>query len=512
LLLARLRFNFADNQFAKSGQYMKTWGKLGLTAFIVIAAGAALAGYRYATFAATGIGVGKGIVVAAAPPFDSAQAAANLSAAIRLRTISHQDPAQNDLTQWAALQSWLQQTYPAAHRAMRRELVATRTLVYTWQGSDPALKPVILMAHQDVVPVTPGTEKDWQQDPFSGAIAGGFVWGRGAVDDKGSLITLFEALDALARSGFKPKRTIYLVSGHDEEAGGTGAVAAAALLASRGVTAQFALDEGGIFALDAPILNGSAAMIGIAEKGYATLKVTAKAQGGHSSMPPPETGVVNLAKAVLAINAAPFAMELRGPAAKMLDALAVRSSGLTKLAVANQWLFGGMVTRKVASSPSGAAALHTTIAPTMLTGSPKENVLPQTATALINYRIAPWNTSDQIMQRAKEATKGQPVSLSWVKPPLEPSKTSSANSPGWNIIAASAIATSPGITPAPYLVVGGTDGRAMQNVSDDVYRLLPFSLALKDTAMLHGTNERVSIANINRAINFYARLIATSAG
>jgi carboxypeptidase PM20D1 len=148
----------------------------------------------------------------------------------------------------------------------------------------------------------------------------------------------------------------------------------------------------------------------------------------------------------------------------------------------------------------------------MLTGSPKENVLPQTATALINYRIAPWNRSADILTRASAATNGQPISLSWVRPPLEPSKTSSTNSPGWNVIVAALKANSPGITPAPYLVVGGTDGRAMQDISDDVYRLLPFHLSLKDTAMLHGTNEHISIQNINRAINFYAMLITASAG
>jgi carboxypeptidase PM20D1 len=481
-----------------------------LAAGAMIAVG--IAGFRYTTFSPTDIGTGADIKIAPVANLFSPNAAENLSAAIRFQTISKQDPAENDVAQWDAMQSWMQTTYPAAHTVMQRELVASRTMLFTWTGSNAALKPIILMAHQDVVPVTPGTEKDWKHAPFSGAIAGDAVWGRGTLDDKGSLITLFEALDALALQGFKPKRTIYIVSGHDEEVGGTGAVAAAALLAERGIKAQFTLDEGGIVALDAPIINGKAGMIGIAEKGYATLKITATAKGGHSSMPPQQTGVVNLARAVLAINDHSFAMELEGPGVKMLEALAAKKGGLPKLAVANRWLFGGMLTNQVSQTPSGAAALHTTIAPTMLTGSPKENVLPQTATALINYRIAPWNRSADILTRASAATKGHPVSLSWVRPPLEPSKTSSTNSAGWNVIVAALKANSPGITPAPYLVVGGTDGRAMQDISDDVYRLLPFHLSLKDTAMLHGTNEHISIQNINRAINFYAMLITASAG
>ncbi len=491
---------------------MRLAGKIGLTGLAVVLVGAGIAGYRTATFAANDVGNGLGIKVAAPPTFDADQAALNLGTAIRFKTVSHQDPAENDFSQWDQLQSWLQSTYPAAHGLMQRELVAERTLLYTWVGSDAALQPIILMAHHDVVPVTPGTEKDWKRQPFSGEIVDGAVWGRGAIDDKGSLITLFEALNALARSGFKPKRTIYIVSGHDEEVGGTGAVAAAALLAKRGVKAQFTIDEGGVVALDAPIINGPAAMIGIAEKGYATLKITASAQGGHSSMPPKETGVVNLAKAVLAINDNAFPMEIKGPGKLMLETLAAQKGGMTKLAVANIWLSGGMLKKQVGQTPSGAASMHTTIAPTMLTGSPKENVLPQTATALINYRIAPWNSSADVMNRAKSATKNQPVELSWVKAPREPSKTSSTNSPGWNMIVATVNANSPGSVTAPYLVVGGTDSRSMQGVSDDVYRLLPFHFSLKETAMIHGTNEHLSIDNLKRAINFYARLIKTSAG
>jgi carboxypeptidase PM20D1 len=284
------------------------------------------------------------------------------------------------------------------------------------------------------------------------------------------------------------------------------------LLAKRGVKAQFTIDEGGVVALDAPIINGQAAMIGIAEKGYATLKVTASAQGGHSSMPPKETGVVNLAKAVVAINDNAFPLEIRGPGKQMLETLAAHKGGMTKLAVANMWLSGGMLKKQVGQTPSGAASMHTTIAPTMLMGSPKENVLPQSATALINYRIAPWNSSADVMARAQSATKNQPVTLSWVKPPREPSKTSATNSPGWNMIVAAVNANSPGTVATPYLVVGGTDSRSMQGVSDDVYRLLPFHFSLKETAMIHGTNEHLSIENLKRAINFYSRLIATSAG
>jgi carboxypeptidase PM20D1 len=362
------------------------------------------------------------------------------------------------------------------------------------------------------VPVTPGTEKEWVQQPFSGAIAEGKVWGRGALDDKGSLIGLLEAADLMAKQGFKPKRTIWIVSGHDEEVGGSGAKAAAALITARGQKALFTLDEGALIITDAPGINAPAILIGVAEKGYATIKVTAKALGGHSSMPPEEIGTVNLAKAILAIHGKQFAQQLRPPVSDMVDALAVRSGGTMKMAAANPWLFGGMIMKQVGSSPSGAAMLHTTIAPTMLEGSPKENVLPQSANALINYRIAPWNSSKEVMERAKEAVGRLPVTLEWVKPPREPSPVSSMSSEGWKLIGAAALAESPGAPIVPNLVVGGTDSRNFVGTSRDVYRFMPVKLSTTEAKMFHGTNEHMSIENMERLVRFYARLIATAAG
>jgi carboxypeptidase PM20D1 len=469
---------------------------------------------RTAMFAPEAVGTGAGITVAAAPAFDNAIAAQHLGEAVRIQTVSHQDPAENQLGEWTKLHDWLNATYPKASAAMQRQELG-QTLVYTWPGSDPSAQPIIVMAHQDVVPVTPGTEKDWKHAPFAGEIAEGAVWGRGSVDDKGSLVALFEALEAMAGQGFKPKRTIILVSGHDEEAGGSGAVAAAAWLAGKHPKALFTIDEGGLISTDTPMINGPAAMIGIAEKGYATLRVTAPAIGGHSSAPPKpnEIGTINLAKAVLAIDAKQFPTELRGPAKSMVEVLAAKAGGAGKLAVANRWLLGGVVLSKMADVPVSAAMLHTTIAPTMLTGSPKENVLPQAATALINYRIAPWDTSADVLARAQAATRGLPVQVAWTeRPPREPSPVSSSDSQGWNLIAATIGAERPGLVVSPYLVVAGTDSRSMAPVSQDVYRFQMLNSASSDIKMIHGTNEHMSLDNLASMIRFYARLVATAAG
>ena len=478
----------------------------------LLLAGVAVVAVRTATFAPKGVADASGITLAEATAFDVDAAAERLGAAVRFQTVSHQDIAENKPEEWAKLQSWLITAYPRFHAAATREIVGDRSLMYRWEGSDTAAQPIIVMAHQDVVPVTPGTEQDWKHPPFAGKIAEGAVWGRGSIDDKGSLIGLFEALEGLAASGFKPKRTIYLVAGHDEEAGGSGAVAAAEVLAKRGVKALFTIDEGAAIITDAPVINAPAILIGIAEKGYATLKVEAPATGGHSSMPPKEIGTVNLAKAVVAIHQHQFPGKLEGPAQGMIEVLMGRAGGLPKVAVANRWLFDGMITRMMMANPSSAAMLHTTIAPTMLSGSPKENVLPQTATAMINYRLAPGDMPDDILKRAGEAVGDLPVKLSLNDRTRPPSTVSSTESEGWKLIRAAAESEAKGAPVAPYLVVAGTDSRAMSGVSTDVYRFQPIKLKTSETGMIHGTNEHISLDNLARMIRFYSRLIATAAG
>ncbi len=477
---------------------------------VVVAAVVALIAFRTATYVPPTGELTTPVDLAPIVRIDSALAATHLAEAVRFRTVSHQDPQENDWAEWDRLHAWLAGAFPAAHAVMTREVVAGHTLVYTWRGTDPSLPPIVLMAHHDVVPVTPGTEQDWSHPPFDGVLADGAVWGRGSVDDKGSLVGLFEGIESLLGTGFVPRRTVYVVSGHDEEAGGEGAHAAAQLLHSRGVHAEFVLDEGLAVISDFPLLGRPVALVGIAEKGYATLKVTAPAKGGHSSAPPPETGVEVLAKAVLAITGQPFPLEFKGPAADMVRALAPDAPLLVRVAVANEWLFRKALVRQIAATAAGAATLHTTIAPTMLRGSPKENVLPQDASAWINYRIAPGTTADDVMQRAAEATEGLGVKLAWEGPAYDPSPVSSSTSNAYRVMAELA-AGAERIPVAPGLVTATTDSRHMAGLADDIYRFQPIVASISELQMIHGTNEHMTSDNLRRTAEFYARLIATVA-
>jgi len=493
-----------------SSGHMNLIRRVSVILLVTIAALVAVVAYRTATYTPRAGEATTPVELAPAVHIDSELAAQHLAQAVRFRTVSHQDARDNDWAEWDRLHAWLAATYPAVHAAMTREIVAGHTLVYTWRGVDPSLPPIVLLAHHDVVPVTPGTEQDWTHPPFDGVIADGAVWGRGSVDDKGSLVGLFEGIESLVATGFVPRRTVYIVSGHDEEAGGQGALAAAQLLNSRGVHAEFVLDEGLAVISDFPLLGRPVALIGVAEKGYATLKVIAPAKGGHSSAPPPETGVEVLAKAVLAITGKAFPLEFNGPAADMVRALAPDTPLLVRVAVANEWLFRPLLVRQIAATAAGAATLHTTIAPTMLRGSPKENVLPQDATAWINYRIAPGTTADAVMRRAADATRGLDVKLAWEGPAYDPSPVSSSTSQAYRVMAE--LAAGDDRTPvAPGLVTATTDSRHFAGLAEDIYRFQPIVASIGELQMIHGTNEHMTTDNLRRTAEFYARLVATVA-
>ena len=481
-------------------------GALGL-----VVLGAGVVAVRTATFKAPGQTDLSKVTLAAPIAIDADRAAQHLGQAIRFQTVTHQDPAEDHTDQWDGLHAWLAATYPAAHKAMTREEVGAHALLYTWKGADPSLAPIILMAHQDVVPVAPGTEGEWRHAPFGGEVADGSIWGRGAYDDKGALVSMMEALDALAAQGFQPKRTIMVASGADEETRGGSVKAIAALLKARGIKAEFLLDEGFSGTTRDGFTGKPLARLLIAEKGYATMRVTASAAGGHSSTPPRQTAVTDLSKAVVAIAGKPYPMRLQGPVKDSYQALAPQVGFSDRMMLANTWLFSPWLIDRISAQPSGAAVLHTTIAPTMLQGSPKENVLPQKAVAWINFRIAPGDTSADVMRRSRAATRRLPVTLAWDKPPYEPTQASSTTSRGWTLIAKT-VAETFHAPVAPGLMRGGTDSWFMRSVARDTYLFTPMLLSPEEEKMIHGTNERISVKNLQDMVQFYARLMKTAAG
>ncbi|MGE0498804.1 MAG: M20 family peptidase [Ramlibacter sp.] len=457
------------------------------------------------------------IDVPPAPPLaiDEKGLADKLSGAIRFKTISsHEDPELN-AEEFRKFHAYLAQRFPRVHATLQREVVGGLSLLYTWPGSDPKALPIMLMAHQDVVPIAPGTEANWKAEPFAGEIKDGFVWGRGAWDDKANLISQLEALEMLVASGFKPRQTIYLASGADEEVGGLrGAAQIARLLQSRNVKLDFVIDEG-LLITDGimPGLSRPAALIGIAEKGYLSVVMKVPATPGHSSMPPPQgsSAIAMMSAALRRLDDEQLPASIRGVAREMFETVAPEMSGFGRVALSNLWLFGPLVRAQLEKGASTNAMIRTTTALTIVNAGNKDNVLPGMAEATVNFRLLPGDTRDSVMQHVKDKAANDRFELSALPGSAEPSPISPTASSSYQLINRTVRSLFPEAIVAPGLMVAATDSRHFSAISDHVYRFSPVRAKPEDLSRFHGTNERIASTNLAELVRFYHQLLRNTA-
>lgn len=444
---------------------------------------------------------------------DEQAAAERLAQALRFRTISYQDWDLFEPEPFLALHEYLEKTFPRVHAGLHREVVADCSLLYTWPGREETAKPYLLMSHLDVVPVEPGTEGAWAYPAFEGHIAEGYIWGRGAMDVKSGVLGILEAVEILLEQGFQPRRTVYLAFGHDEEVGGSrGASEIAALLSSRGVELEYVLDEGGgigkglLATLTEPV-----AMVGIAEKGYVSLELKVQGMEGHSSIPPRQTAIGILSTAIHRLERHPLPARLAGPTRQTFAYVGPALPFLLKLVMANLWFFGPLVKWQLAASPTQNATVRTTTAPTIFEGGVKENVLPSKARAVVNFRILPGDSVASVTEHVRRTVGDPRVKVE----PLatiakEPSPVSRTDSPGFRRLQRTINQFYPEAIVAPYLVIGATDARHYADISEDVYRFLPLRLEPADLSRIHGTDERIAVADYAQSVGFFVQLIHNS--
>lgn len=436
---------------------------------------------------------------------DAAAAALRLGEAIRIPTVSAAAGV-TDTAAFAAFHTWLADRYPAAHAVLTREAIG-ESLLMTWPGDEPDKPALLLASHMDVVPAD---SADWTHPPFGGVIADGWVWGRGALDDKFGVVGIMEAVEALATAGFRPARTLILAFGHDEEVGGgAGAARMAALLAARQTRIGMALDEGLVITEGMlPAVVRPVALVGLGEKGYLSVKLRTTAAGGHASMPERETAVGRLATAVARVEDRPFSASLDGPARQLFAAVGPAMHWPLKMVMTNLWLFGPLVEWQLLAKPATAALVRTTTAATMLRAGTKDNVLAREAEAVFNFRIRPGETRQTVLEGLRKRINDPRVTVEPLPGmSMDPSPLAQAAGQHWDNLRTSIGAVFPQAIVAPSLVVGATDGRWYADIADAVYRFGPLQLTGQDLARLHGIDERISIDNFAAAIAFYRDLI-----
>ena len=345
----------------------------------------------------------------------AASPAERLGAAVRFKTISYQDFDQIDYAEFEGFREFLRETFPLVFRQLEVETVSEHSLLLRWQGSDASLLPVLFTAHMDVVPVEPGTEQDWQHPAFAGVVADGRIYGRGTLDDKQGLMGLLEAAEELLAAGFVPLRTLVFAFGHDEEISGRmGAFMLAARMRELDLHFTWMVDEGGILVSDTPLLAGkTVAMVNIAEKGYLTLTLRATGEGGHSSNPPVVSTIGRLANALARIEDNPFPPRLVVPVAAMLETLAPHTEQPERFVFENLWLTDGLVARNMAGERSTMPFVRTTTALTMINAGVKENVVPQNAEAVVNFRLLPGDTPEMVVSYITEVVDDPLVEISY---------------------------------------------------------------------------------------------------
>lgn len=441
---------------------------------------------------------------------DANAVADKLAGSIRFRTVpSLDDPAQN-ADEFRKLHAYLEQRFPLVHARLEREFVGELSLLYTWRGSDAAAKPIALMAHHDVAPIASGTEATWQVPPFAGVVKDGFVWGRGAWDDKGNLIAQLEAIEMLLASGFQPRQTVYVVSGADEEVSGLrGAKQIVRLLQERKVRLDFVIDEGLVITDGVvPGVKAPAALIGIAEKGYVSINMKVAAAPGHSSMPPPPgTGAIaRMGAALQRLDEEQLPARLQGVARELFETLAPEMSGLQRVALSNLWLFGPLVEAQLARGPSTNAMLRTTTALTIVNAGNKENVIPGAAEATVNFRILPGDTKQTVMEHVR-AKVGPGFELSEMAGGVDPTPITPTSSASYQLIGRTLRSLFPDVVVAPALYIAGSDSQHFVPIADAIYRFSPVRAKPEDLPRLHGTDERISVANLGELVRFYHQLL-----
>lgn len=435
-----------------------------------------------------------------------------LSESIKFPTVSTAFGTPVDTAAFEGFHRFLEEVYPLIHQNLKKEVFSSLSLLYTWEGTDSSLKPVILTAHMDVVPA--GETVSWSDPPFSGKNDGTFIWGRGTLDDKSSLISIMEAVEKLLEENFKPERTVYLAFGHDEEISGIkGAGAIAGVLEERNVDAEFLIDEGYAVTIGmVPMIKKPVALIGTSEKGYLSTRLTVEMEGGHSAYPARESAIIVLNRALNRIVDNQMKARISEPVNDFIRYIGPEMPFYAKAIFANKWLFRGIILKIYEGGNNSNALVRTTTAPTIFNAGIKDNIVPTKAEAVVNFRILPGETSSDVINHIKEVMDDDRIRITELDDLREPAPVSPVDAPGFDIIHRTIRQVYPEALVAPTMMIAASDSRKYLGVSRNIYNFAPIIVTSEDLARTHGLNERNKIEYYLRGIGFYYQLIKNSNG
>jgi len=442
------------------------------------------------------------------PEIDGIRAVENLRTLIRIPTISHLDESETDWAQFLAFRKTLAALYPKAHDALDLELIDGHSMLFRWAGAAPG-EETVLMAHYDVVYAD---DEGWEHPAFSAELIGDgeeqTVWGRGTLDDKGSLVTILEAIESHVAAGFTPEHDIYLSFGHNEETAGSGAGMVVDHLRDRGIRPALVLDEGGavvegIF----PGVTKPIAVVGVSEKGILSLRLSVAQQGGHASTPPRLAATARLARAIVRLNRTPFRKSFVATNLEMIRTLGAHARQPLKWIFTNLWLTKlpllGLFSRL---GDETNAMVRTTQAVTQLSGAHAANALAERAEAIVNIRVAIDSSVSEAIEHVRRAIRDETVSIDALHP-SEPSPVSPTTGRAWSLVKNTIEEIYDGTIVTPYVMLGASDSRHFTRISDFVYRFSPFEMSKEERGTLHAKNERIHVTTFLKGVGFYSRLI-----
>lgn len=436
----------------------------------------------------------------------------NLSKAIQFKTVSYRESERVDWAEFDKFHDFLDKAYPLVAKNLEKEVVPPANLLYRWKGTRSDLEPIALLAHQDVVPVSAGTEDDWTYDAFSGHDDGEFIWGRGTVDMKNHLIAVMESVEALLEDGFVPERDVYLLFGDNEEVvanAENGAFDLMMTLKNRGITLDSVIDEGGaMIPINVPgvLENKYLTGIGVAEKGYSDIEIVVNAKGGHSSQPPVHTALGEIADVIKDLEKNQFKAYLNENMKSLFDSIGRECTYPVRLITCNLPLLYPVILEVAKKIPFAACLVRTTTAVTMAQGSPAANVLPQRAAITVNFRAMPGTTKQDLIDHIQKSCKNKDIEIN-VLNSKEASAFSPTDSRAFRIIGDISKSIEPNAIIAPYLVMGGTDAYNYEPICKNIYRYAPFKLSTELLRNAHGTNERIPVDLLENAVVFFKNYI-----